>query len=148
MSSPLSLYRRLHRSISKLPPPHNPKNMLEQLRTGFTKNLHLAPNTPETIAAIKKGSSNLKFISMISTGNNKKRTGSEEAENGTGSYVFKESDNGCVGAEEGKGEMQKKAPHSNWRMGNMDPDSVKTHHRQLARAGFKGNSDVIGSMGF
>lgn len=41
-----------------------------------------------------------------------------------------------------------KARHSNWDGRNMDPDSVRYHKQNLARAGFANHRQVIGPHGF
>lgn len=41
-----------------------------------------------------------------------------------------------------------KARHSNWDGRNLDPDSVRKHTQNLARAGFANHRQVIGPHGF
>lgn len=41
-----------------------------------------------------------------------------------------------------------KAVHNNWDGRNLDPDSVRFHQKNLARAGFANHQHVIGPHGF
>lgn len=41
-----------------------------------------------------------------------------------------------------------RAAHTNWDGRNMDPDSVRYHKQNLARAGFANHQQVIGPHGF
>lgn len=47
-----------------------------------------------------------------------------------------------------KARQHDKARHSNWGGGNLDPDSVRHHRQNLARAGFANHRQVLGPHGF
>jgi len=135
----LPLYRNIHRLIRRLPKPHSQPNLLSQLRTSYEANR--TATTPEQIdGLITKGEQNLSFLRMNVGG---RRPSSKN--NATGSYVYSKDDKTVT---KGRAGHTAGAKYSNWGPGNMDPDSVKTHNRQLKRAGFTNNQSVIGDLGF
>ena len=141
MATPISLYRTLHRTIRRLPSPHSSPNLLAQLRSTYEVNSTASP--PDVPTLLEKGSQNLSYLKMIS-GGRRKSSSSSPSDNNTGTYVFSPSDNKVInGRASGHGPNAK---YSNWHGGNLDPDSVKTHRRQLSRAGFTNNRSVIGDL--
>lgn len=86
---------------------------------------------------LRQAESRLGFLKMATPRNKVGSTGSTRA-------VYR--DGRVMEGEEAR--KHDKARHSNWDGRNLDPDSVRFHKQNLARAGFANHQQVIGPHGF
>ncbi len=125
-SHTIYVYKHLLRMAKGMPAKDRSKTV-QQIKEEFRKNV--AETDPYKITAmLDKANSTLGYIKIVSP----KRFEAREQQ-GTTKIVF------------GEAKKQNKAM-TNWTGKNMDPDSVKHHHRNLNRAGFKSNAHVKGPL--
>jgi len=127
----------------------------------FEEGRSCTPGSLEAEKLMEKGRGNLGYLKMVGGKGKKASIGANRGKDENGedeelasstpsprksktTFVFDKTTKKVV---EGRGAMSPSgAKYSNWHGGNLDPDSVKTHQRQLKRAGFTDNRSVIGDL--
>eukprot|EP00903_Cladosiphon_okamuranus_P019720 g18122.t1 len=132
----LGLYRQLLSLSKRLPSGQQRDDAVRSVREGFRTNAEVTdPSKAKEL--LRQAESRLGFLRIATPRGKVGSKGSTRA-------VYR--DGKVVEGEEAR--KHDKARHSNWDGRNLDPDSVRYHKQNLARAGFANHQQVIGPHGF
>ncbi|CAN0070290.1 unnamed protein product [Scytosiphon promiscuus] len=134
----LNLYKQLLTLSKRLPTAQQRDDAVQGVRESFRASVEVTdPSKASKKLLLRQAESRLGFLKMATPRN---RVGSK----GATRAVYR--DGKVMEGEEAR--KHDKARHSNWDGRNLDPDSVRFHKQNLARAGFANHQQVIGPHGF
>ncbi|CAN0542881.1 unnamed protein product [Ectocarpus sp. 12 AP-2014] len=132
----LNVYRQLLSLSKRLPSGQQRDDAVQSVRESFRANAGVT-DPSKAHELLRQAESRLGFLRMATP---RSKVGSK----GSTRAVYR--DGKVMEGEEAR--KHDKAKHSNWDGRNMDPDSVRYHKQNLARAGFANHRQVIGPHGF
>ncbi|CAM9739879.1 unnamed protein product [Hapterophycus canaliculatus] len=132
----LNIYRQLLTLSKRLPTAQQRDDAVQGVRESFRASTKVT-DPSKVNELLRQAESRLGFLKMATPRGKVGSKGSTRA-------VYR--DGKVMEGEEAR--KHDKARHSNWDGRNLDPDSVRFHKQNLARAGFANHQQVIGPHGF